>query len=368
MWYTFLAITFSLLWSILILRGILFFIDPLIISPSYRGKKSNHFNGKHFYNIGWTVEQSRRLEGTGKNKLGFKSFVKWLLDKHKKIWDEREVPTVIPNAIHNNEDTFRITYINHATVLIQIAGFNILTDPVWSYRVSPFSWLGPRRFINPWVNIEDLPPIDCVLVSHNHYDHLDIATLKKLYKRHHMPIYTWLGNKRFLKKHKIVSGIDMDWWEKFTIEKNGKIAEITYLPAQHFSARGISDRNKTLWGGFGLKIGEKTLYFAGDTGYGIEFLAKIREYFPFGFDVGLLPMGAYIPRWFMGSIHTSPEESLQIQKDLNIKTGIGIHWGTFSLALDGQDEPLDDLAESLQKPEYQHLDFRVGPNGSEWTL
>lgn len=367
MWYALLAIFFSILWTILIIRGIIFFIDPLIISPSYKGKKSNHFNGKHFYNIGWTPEQSRKLEGTGNNKLGFRSFTRWLFDKHKKIWDKRTVPTIIPKLSHD-EDSFHITYINHATVLIQIAEFNILTDPVWSYRVSPFSWLGPRRFVNPGVNIEDIPPIDCVLLSHNHYDHLDISTLKQLYEKHRMPIYTGLGNKRFLRKHKIISGIDMDWGETYTLEKHSTTAVITYLPAQHFSARGLSDRNKTLWGGFGIRIGEKTLYFAWDTWYGTEFLAKIREYFPLGFDVGLLPMGAYVPRWFMGSIHTTPEESLQIQKDLNIKTGIGIHWGTFSLALDGQDEPLDDLVEAIQKPEYQNIDFRIGPNGSEWTL
>lgn len=245
--YTLLSLLFSLIGAILIFRGIIYIVDPLIISTSYKGKKSDHFTGKHFYNIGWTPEESRKLEGKGKDKLGFKSFIKWLFDKHKKIWDKRTVEMIVPPQSFTEKDSFLITYINHATILIQIDGLNIITDPVWSYRVSPFSWFGPRRFVNPGVNIEDLPPIDLVLLSHNHYDHMDMPTLKKLYKRFRMPIYTGLGNKRFLKKHRIGSGIDMDWGECLSFEKNGSIIDITFLPAQHFSARGIADRNKTLW-------------------------------------------------------------------------------------------------------------------------
>lgn len=362
-----LSIIFSL---ILVLGGLfilVYIIDPFIASPRYRGKKSDHFTGKHFYNIWWTPDQSKKLEGKGKDKLGFKSFVKWLFDKHKKIWDTRTVPTVTPPLTFDEEGKFLITFVNHATILIQIDGFNILTDPVWSYRVSPFSWLGPRRFVNSGIKLEDLPHIDLVLLSHNHYDHMDIPTLKKLYKQFKMPIYTGLGNKRCLRKYRIKSGIDMDWGDTLTFSKGEKNIDITFLPAQHFSSRGITDRNKTLWGGFGIKIWEKTLYFAGDTGYG-DFIANIRDYFKNGFDVGLLPMGAYIPRWFMGSIHTSPVEALQIQKDLNIATGIGIHWGTFSLALDGQDEPIDDLEEARNDPDFHGLDFRVWPNGMQWKI
>jgi L-ascorbate metabolism protein UlaG (beta-lactamase superfamily) len=363
----FLSLIISLVLAIGGFFVFVYLMNPFIASPWYRGKKSDHFTGKHFYNIGWTPLESKKLEGRGKDKLGFKSFMKWLFDKHKKLWDARTVPTIVPPQNFDECEQFLITYVNHATILIQIDGFNILTDPVWSYRVSPFSWIGPRRFVNPGVTIEDLPPIDLVLLSHNHYDHMDISTLKKLSKRFKMPIYTGLGNKRFLRKKRINGGIDMDWWDSYTFQKNGKEVIVTFLPAQHFSARGVTDRNKTLWWGFGIRIGEKTLYFAWDTGYG-EFIANIREYFPLGFDIGLLPMWAYIPRWFMGSIHTNPEESLQIQKDLNIKTGIGIHWWTFSLALDGQDEPLDDLEEAKKKEEFQNLDFRVGVNGIQWKI
>ena len=142
---------------------------------------------------------------------------------------------------------------------------------------------------------------------------------------------------------------------------------MTYLPAQHFSARGVLDRNKTLWGGFLIQIKNKTLYFAGDTGYG-KFVQHIADRFPDGFDVGLLPIGAYKPRWFMTKIHTGPSEALQMQIDLKIKTGIAIHWGVFPLADDGQDDPIRDLEKARHNPQFHDLDFRLGPSGTVWKI
>ena len=159
----------------------------------------------------------------------------------------------------------------------------------------------------------------------------------------------------------------MDWWEELEYTKGREKMEVIYLPAQHFSARGVLDRNKTLWGGFVVRIRGKSLYFAGDTGYG-RFLEHISDRFPEGFDVGLLPIGAYKPKWFLTKIHTGPADALQMQIDLNIKTGIAIHWGVFPLADDGQDDPIRDLATAREIPRYASLDFRVEPSGGVWEI
>lgn len=196
---------------------------------------------------------------------------------------------------------------------------------------------------------------------------MDIATLRRIEERDHPTIYTGLGNSQYMQARGIQGGVDMDWWETRIYEKGWKKAKVTYLPSQHFSARGITDRNKALWGGFALEVAGKSLYFAGDTGYG-KFIMKIREHFPEGFDVGLLPIGAYKPKWFIAKIHTWPKEALQMQIDLNIKTGLAIHWGVFALADDGQDDPINDLTLLQKRDEYRHLDFRAGPSGTVWEL
>ncbi len=178
-----------------------------------------------------------------------------------------------------------------------------------------------------------------------------------------MPIYTGLGNRKYLNDRGINNVIEMDWWDT-EIFGNCKV---TFVPSQHFSARGISDRNRTLWGGFAWQVGESTGYFAGDTGYG-PFIDTIQAQFPDGFDIGLLPIGAYNPRWFMASMHTSPYEGMQMQQDLRIKKAIGIHYGTFPLAADLQDEPLEDLAIAKLDPLFAWQDFRVGESGTSWEL
>lgn len=195
---------------------------------------------------------------------------------------------------------------------------------------------------------------------------MDISTLKQLAARDNPKIYTWLWNKDYLKKYNILNVIDMDWWKTEVIEPI-KDGIITFVPAQHFSARGITDRNKTLWGGFITSIWGRSLYFAWDTGYG-SFIEEIKKKFASWLDIWLLPIGAYKPRWFMADIHTNPEEALMIQKDLGIKTAIGIHYGTFPLADDSQDDPLDDLKSAQQNPLYKDLDFQVGPNGTTWNI
>ncbi|MBC7503763.1 MBL fold metallo-hydrolase [Candidatus Gracilibacteria bacterium] len=362
------SIIISLVSSGFFFTAIVLLMDRHHASKRHRGDVSDHFDGRQFFNISWRTGETFRLTETeeeffgGKRKNGFLSFYKWILNQKISLWKKREITPVSPVARHKSKTT-QVTYIGHATVLIQTQGINMLTDPVWSKRASPVQWAGPKRYTDPGVTLDDLPPLDAVLLSHNHYDHMDLVALRFLSKKHHMPIYTGLGNKEYLKARGINNVIEMDWWDRELLGD----CKITFVPSQHFSARGITDRNRTLWGGFAWQIGEATGYFAGDTGYG-PFIENIQERFPDGFDIGLLPIGAYNPRWFMASMHTSPYEGMQMQKDLGIRKAIGIHYGTFPLAADLQDEPLEDLAIAKLDPLFAGQDFRAGESGTVWEL
>lgn len=357
-----LAIFLSILVSI-VLFGIFVFVTNFFVAwKGYKWPKSGHFDGKHFYNIGWSKRDSYHVEWKGTK---FSGFLRWILSRKRLKWEKRASIQATPKSSHPDQ-TFEITFVGHATVLIQIGGINIITDPVWSKRTSPFSFFWPKRYVAPGVAFSHLPKIDIVLLSHNHYDHMDIPTLKKLAARDNPIIYTGLWNKDYLNKYHIRNVIDMDWWKTEIIDRI-RDGVITFVPAQHFSARGITDRNKTLWWGFIVTIWGKSLYFAGDTGYG-AFVQDIKKKIKTSLDVWLLPIGAYKPRWFMADIHTSPEEALRMQKDLGISTAIWIHYGTFPLADDSQDDPLEDLKKAKEAHEYQALDFRVGPNGTVWNI
>jgi L-ascorbate metabolism protein UlaG (beta-lactamase superfamily) len=365
---------------------IIFGIFVLVVNHFYKSDTyvwaiSDHFDGKHFYNIGWSPKKSMRLE------LGWEKkwwLLYWLLHREKAKWKKRSITPVIPESHVTSGIT--VTNIGHATYLIQVDGVNILTDPVWWERASPWWWIWPKRYQDPGVRYEDLPKIDVVLLSHNHYDHMEIPTLAKLEKRDNPVIYTWLGNKEYLAKRGVKNVVEMDWFQvihnwKFIVENAGAVARapsdselsiihyplsITFLPAQHFSARGITDRNRTLWWTFAVEIWGKSIYFGGDTGYGREFIEKTRERFSGGFDIGLIPIGAYKPRWFMAPVHTDPFEWMQMQRDLSIDKAIGIHHSTFDLADDNQDDPLDDLETAKKRPEYRGQIFEVGRAGTVW--
>jgi L-ascorbate metabolism protein UlaG (beta-lactamase superfamily) len=238
-----------------------------------------------------------------------------------------------------DDGRLRVTFVNHATTLVQMDGVNILTDPIWSERCSPVSWAGPKRHRAPGIRFEDLPPIDAVIVSHNHYDHLDIPTLRRL---HASRIVTSLGNAALMAKHGVAGARDLDWWQSFDL--NDRV-RITSVPAQHFCARALSDRNNTLWGGFVISGPSGNVYFAGDTGWGKHF-GEIAERFG-SVRLALLPIGAYLPRWFMKPAHISPAEAVDAHLALRAGTSMAMHFGTFQLGDDGEFQPVEDLQRAL---------------------
>ncbi|MCL4105743.1 UNVERIFIED_CONTAM: hypothetical protein GTU68_028620 [Idotea baltica] len=263
--------------------------------------------------------------------------MKYNRQNKKANWEFQNDTTVVETVLKNFNTTGKIRYfhINHATVLIQIDGVNILTDPVYSKRASPFSWAGPKRYRAPGIPFEKLPKIDAVVISHDHYDHLDIGTLKKLRDRDNPKVIVGLGLKGFLRKFKLDNVEEMDWDESLTIKE----IEITFTKAIHWSNRAFSPR-KTLWGGYVIK-GSSTLFFAGDTAYGPHFKEIREQYGPF--DLALIPVGAYTPRFFMLHVHMDPQQAFKTHQDLDPAESYAIHWGTFQLTHEAMYDPVEEL-------------------------
>ena len=245
-----------------------------------------------------------------------------------------------------------VTWIGHATMLAQIGGHNILTDPVFSQRSSPLSFAGPMRHVAPGLALNELPHIDLVLISHNHYDHLDAASVDALAAQPGgSPLFVVpLGVKSWFAERGLTRVVELDWWQSTRLGTT----EVFFVPSQHWSGRSLSDRMKTLWGGYAVFAPDFQLYFAGDTAYSRDF-ADIHAHFAArhgvgrGFDLALIPIGAYEPRWFMRSQHTDPAEAVQIHLDLLASRSIGIHWGTFQLTDESLDEPPRALAAAARE-------------------
>jgi L-ascorbate metabolism protein UlaG (beta-lactamase superfamily) len=275
-------------------------------------------------------------------KQSFSSFLRWVTQRKPGPWEKFRDTTPGPRPPERVEsDTLHVTFVNHSTFLLQTMGLNLLTDPVWSERVSPVSFAGPRRHRAPGLNFEDLPPIDAILLSHNHYDHCDYATLRQLAQRFAPAIFCPLGVQQPLRNLGFKQIHPLDWWQ--STEWNGM--QMHCVPAQHFSARGPFDRNRTLWCGWMTRSGSGEIYFAGDTGFG-GFFKEIAADFR-NIRLALLPIGAYEPEWFMGPIHMTPEQAVEAHRILRPRTSIATHFGTFSLADDGEFAPLQRLSAEL---------------------
>ncbi|MDP1580053.1 MAG: MBL fold metallo-hydrolase [Candidatus Didemnitutus sp.] len=253
----------------------------------------------------------------------------------KPVWPS----TVAPESV-------AVTFIGHATFLLQFAGVTVLTDPVFSQCVGPFGRLGPRRVRPAALALAELPAIDIVLVTHNHYDHLDLPSLRWLARERRPLLVTTLGNQRWLEKRGVGNVVELDWWQAHACGAAADL-EITCTPAQHFAARSPWDRCRSLWGGFHLRTPRGAVYFCGDSGWGPHF-AEIRARLGAP-ALALLPVGAYEPRWFMAPVHVNPEEAVRAHLALGARRSMGMHFGAFQLTDEGIDAPVRDLAIARDK-------------------
>lgn len=320
----------------------------LLAAPRYHGAPSDHFDGDRFFN----AEPSQHG-----------GFLRWQLTREPGWWPEWiDAPPGPPPPERVEGEGLRLTFVNHATMLIQTGGVNLLTDPIWSERTSPVSFLGPRRHRSPGIRFDDLPPIDVVLISHNHYDHLDVATLCRLQAVHRPRFVTALGNGALMRRHGIDGALELDWWESAALPPPMRVHAV---PAQHFCARGFSDHDRNLWCGFVVEAPGGNVYFAGDTGWGAHFEEIGRRFAPL--RLALLPIGAYLPRWFMHPVHIDPDQAVRAHAALRASTSVAMHFGTFALGDDGYAEPLRDLRAALERaaergeqPRFWALDEGVG--------
>ncbi len=255
----------------------------------------------------------------------------------------RDAPERVANDgqfLRSNTKATTVTWIGHATVLLQMQGMNVLTDPIWSNTPSPVRGIGPSRFVPPGLNLEDLPRIDVVVISHNHYDHLDLPTLRALHERNpDTRFLVPLGNAELLRKEGISTVHALDWGEHTGI---GPL-RIYCLPAQHWSKRGLTDTRKALWASWAIVTHGSSVYFAGDTGYFDGFRQIGAALGPF--DLAIMPIGAYAPRQMMELSHLNPEEAIQAANDIGARVAMGVHFGTFDLS----DEPLEEPPQRFQE-------------------
>jgi L-ascorbate metabolism protein UlaG (beta-lactamase superfamily) len=305
-----------------------------VASPVYHGPRSDHFDGKRFHNYIRFRDQQiedalRRVGREIRGKRG--KWPKW-----------EEVSTDVPPS-RVTAGALRVTFVNHATVLIQMDSLNILTDPVWSKRISPVRWYGPKRHRPPGIRFADLPPIDIVLLSHNHYDHMDVPTLRRLVSKFHPRIITGLGNAKFLARNGVPGAEDMDWWQATSIAPGIRVVGV---PAQHWSARWLNDKWRTLWLGFVIENPSGNVYFAGDTGFA-EFLMMVHDRFG-PFRLALLPIAPALPRKAMAPRHMSAGDAVRAYQLLGASTAIALHFGTFQQGNDSEREPVDSLESAVK--------------------
>ncbi len=322
----------------------------------YDGPVTDHFDGEVFFNPGGTPPR------------GFRDVLKWQLTDRGTKWPKRfdsAHPPAKPGP-RADDGELHVAMVGHATMLLQTAGLNILTDPVWSERVSPFRFIGPKRRNAPGIAFDDLPPIDLILLTHNHYDHLDLATLKRLYEDHDPLVLTPLGNDTIVR----ASIPDMrmtigDWGDRVDV---GDGVAIHFEPCHHWSARGGRDRRMALWAAFVIETPTGRIYHIGDTGFhdGLHYRNALEKHGDF--RLALLPIGAYEPSWFMRDYHQNPAEAVEGMLACGAQFAIGHHWGTFRLTNEGIDEPARTLAKALAAKKIDGDRFRTLFPGEVWQL
>jgi L-ascorbate metabolism protein UlaG (beta-lactamase superfamily) len=309
---------------------------PVGANAYYRGPISDHFDGVRFFNP------------SGARPKGPLAFLRWQLFERGIPWPDSYPSPFrdLPPARFEGEGA-RLSFVGHASFLVQTRGKNLLLDPVWSERASPVAFAGPKRVNAPGIAFSDLPPIDAVLVTHNHYDHMDVPTIGRLCRRFQPRIVTPLGNDTILRAG--VPGCNVqacDWGESVDL---GAGVRIHVEPCVHWSARGTTDRMHALWASFVIEAGPTKIYYVGDTGLGDGSVARrVGARHP-GLAAALLPIGAYEPRWFLRSQHMNPEEAVAACELSGAQRGFGHHWGTFRLTNEAIEQPLSDLAAALAK-------------------
>jgi L-ascorbate metabolism protein UlaG (beta-lactamase superfamily) len=325
----------------------------------YQGPISDHFDGERFFDPNGAAPRSQR------------DLRRWMVDRYWRgakaqwpAWAPSPYADRPPERV--NGEALRVSYVGHASWLIQTAGLNILLDPVWSARASPFRFAGPRRVNDPGIAFADLPPIDVVLVSHAHYDHLDVATLSRLAAAHCPRVIAPLGNDTIMRHHDpAIAAKAYDWHDR--VEIDARVA-VTLVPTRHWSARNLSDRNMSLWASFVIHAPVGRIYFVGDSSYGNghHFREARERHGPF--RLAFLPIGAYEPRWFMGDQHMNPAESVQAFIDCGAELALAHHYGTFQLTDEPIDAPLMALADALKGAGIPPEQFGTLQPGQVWQL
>ncbi|KAI8144925.1 beta-lactamase superfamily domain-containing protein [Fennellomyces sp. T-0311] len=359
------------------------------LMPSNKTKPATHHHGNGFRNP-WESATTNGFKEMFKmfGEINIRKTEATITADTKPITVDEMNWDLIRDPEQAGENNIVVTWLGHACALVQINGINILLDPVFSERCSPFSFVGPKRFTDPPCELKDLPKIDAVVISHNHYDHLDSASIKQLAEQHpNAHFYVPLKNKSWFNiKDSNKRVTELDWWEHRTLTLGDKSVKFTCTPCQHFSGRGVFDRDRTLWASWcleGIRDGQAKggkVFFGGDTGYRTvpadagpekeyddEYLNSLPHCPAFKeigdkigpFDLSLIPIGAFSPRWFMSTIHCSPEDAVCVHEDVKSRKSIGIHWGTFVLTDEPVNEPPERLKRALTKRGHDEDEFGV---------